>query len=171
MRTPGHTLKRVDALYLKQAMSLLSATHYLLLTDRLRRAQAALSTIFLVGGIIVLFGTSLAAITLSFANSSLGFQAGERALAVAQGGIKDAELQLLRNKDFADAGYCVPAHGTPCPAGSALVIVTQNSPITGKVLVIADATVNLRRRKLQAIYAVSPTSTLVTSLSLTTLSQ
>jgi hypothetical protein len=133
--------------------------------------QAALSTIFLIGGVIVLFGISLALISISFANSSLGFQASNRAAAVAQGGVKDAELQLIRNKDFANTGYCVPANNQPCPASTALVIVTQNSPQSGQVLITSDATVNRRRRKIQAVYAVSASSTQVTPISLITLTQ
>ncbi len=138
---------------------------------RASRGQAALSTIFLIGGIIVLFGTSLAFITLSFSNSSLGFQASNRAEALALGGVRDAEIQLLRNKDFSDSGYCVPAASTPCPSGYAFVTVTQGSPAVGKVSVTSEATVNLRRKKVQAIYVVSPTSTQVSTFSLITLPQ
>ena len=141
--------------------------------DTFRKGQAALSTIFLIGGIILLFGVSLALIAISFANSSIGFQAANRAEAIAQGGIRDAEIELLRNKDFSDAGYCVPAANVvngACPSGYALVAVTQNSPSTGKVTATADATVNRRRRKVQAIYVIG-TSTEVLPISFTTLTQ
>lgn len=127
--------------------------------------QAALSTVFLIGGIIVLFGISLAMIALAFSDSTLGFQAANKALAFAKGGVADAALQLARNKDFSSAGYCVPAAVMPCPSGYATVTVTQNSPSSGKATVISDATFNRRRRKVQVIYQVSASSTQVVPVS------
>lgn len=136
-------------------------------THLLSRGQAALATIFLIGGIIVLFSISIALITLSFANSTLGFQAANKALAVATGGIRDAEVRLLRNKDFSNtSGYCVPASNPPCPSGSATVTVTQGNPAAGEVTVTSDATISIRRRKLQGIYAVSTTTSQLTNISL-----
>lgn len=127
--------------------------------------QAALSTILIIGGIIMLFGISIAIITLSFANSTLGYQAANKALGVAMGGLRDAEIQLLRNANFSDAGYCVPQTTVPCPSGYATVIVTQNTPQTGQVTVTSEATVLLRKRKISAVYAVSATTTEVTPIS------
>ncbi len=138
----------------------------------LRRAQAALSTIFLIGGIVLLFATSLALIAISFLNSSLGFQSANRAAAIAMSGIRDAELLLERDKDFSDAsGYCVPYHAitNPCPAGYATVTVTQGSPSSGQATVLSIATWANRRRRLQAVYVVSATTSQITPLSITTL--
>lgn len=118
----------------------------------------------------MLLGTSLALTALSFANSALGFQASNRALVVAISGALDAELQLTRNKDFSDAGYCVPAANLPCPAGSATVIVTQNSPTTGQVTVTSDATAARRRRKVQMIFSVGSLTTEVDRVSFQVLS-
>lgn len=133
---------------------------------KIRGGQAALSTVFLIGGIIVLFGISLAMIALAFSDSTLGFQAANRALALARGGVADAELQLVRNKDFTNtSGYCVPAMVPPCSSGYATVTVTQNSPAAGKVTVVSDATFNRRRRKVQVIYQVSSSTTQVVPVS------
>ncbi len=133
--------------------------------------QATLSTVLIMGGIMMLFATSLALIVISFVNSTLGYHASNKALSLAMAGVSDAELQLERNAAFSDSGYCVPAANTPCPASSTLVSVTQASPATGQVTVISDATVSLRRRKVSMIYAVSATSSLVTPLSFSVLTQ
>lgn len=135
---------------------------------RSRFGQTALSTVFLIGGIIVLYATSLAVIGISFLNSAFGFQAANRALAVAAGGVHDAELQLMRNKDFEDtSGYCVPAANLPCPSGYAEVRVTQGS---GRATVTSDATVARRRRKLQANLSISTSTGAVVFTSSTPLS-
>jgi hypothetical protein len=136
----------------------------------IRKAQAALSTIFLIGGVILLFAVTLAVIAISFANSSIGFQASNRAHAIAMGGIRIAELYLLVDKDSASTGYCVPIASLPCPSGSAKVTVTQNSPTAGKVTILSDATVNRRRRLIQAVY-VKSTTTEIIPISLKTINQ
>lgn len=135
-----------------------------------RSGQTALALIFVIGGIIVLLGTTLAFLTLSFLNSTYGFQAANRAAAVARGGVDDAMLQLLRNKDFANTGYCVPyntaeLHLPPCPSGSAEVVVIQNDPAVGQTTVTSEATVSNYRRKFEAVFSVNATTSLVKLLS------
>src|SRR5690242_7844507 len=106
------------------------------------RGQTMLSLTLIIGGLIILFGTSLAIIIISFLNSTYGFRAANAALSLARGGIRDAELRLSRDSTLSDTGYCVPYAATPCPAGYALVIITQNSPVAGQVTVSSDATVS-----------------------------
>ncbi|OGY98207.1 MAG: hypothetical protein A2855_02795 [Candidatus Liptonbacteria bacterium RIFCSPHIGHO2_01_FULL_57_28] len=127
--------------------------------------QTALAVTFVIGGIIVLFGTMLAFLTLSFLNSTRGFQAASRAAAVARGGVDDAMLQLLRNKDFSSSGYCVPYESVPCPSGYAQVAVTQGSPSAGQVTVVSQAAVSGYRRKFQAVFVVNASSSLVRMVS------
>ena len=136
-----------------------------------REAQASLSLIFLIGGIVILVGVTVAYVALSFLNSSYGFQASNRAYGAAMAGIHDGILQLVRNKDFpTTSGYCVPAANAPCPDGYALVAITQNSPSAGQVLVVSDATVSRYRRKIQATLAVSTSTGEVNVISIQTLS-
>ena len=120
---------------------------------------------FVIGGIILLVGTTLAFLAITFLNSSFGYQAANRAVGVANGGVYDAILLLMRNKGFSDTGYCVPATTIPCPAGYATVVVTQDSPSTGKVTVTSEATVSRYRRKVQAILSVSSSTGAVEFLS------
>ncbi len=76
--------------------------------------------------------------------------ASQRALAVAKAGANDGYFQLLRNKDYSNAGYSVPLGSE-----SATVSITQNSPATGLVTILASATVSFRPRKVEIIASVT----------------
>lgn len=130
------------------------------------RGQTSLALVFLVGGIIIFVGVSLAFLAASFVGSSLGFQSAQKALAVASAGANDAVLQLIRNKDFSDtSGYCVPAATPPCPDGSATVTVTQNSPLLGEATITSRATMLRQQRKVKAVVSVDPETAQVNILS------
>jgi len=119
--------------------------------SRARVGQATLSLVFLIGGIIIMVGVSMAFLVTSFINSGSGYQAANQALAAASAGLDDALIQLNRNKDFENiAGYSVPVGNIVVQ-----VAVVQNSPAGGQVTITADATVNQRRRKIQAVAAVN----------------
>jgi hypothetical protein len=118
--------------------------------------------IFVIGGVIVLFAVTLALLALSFLNSTYGFQAANRAAALADGGVHDVMLQLQRDKDFESAGYCLPYSATlPCPSGQVQIVVTQGTPIVGNVTATADVTVLRYRRRVQAVFSVNASSGLV----------
>lgn len=130
-----------------------------------RRGQAALSLVFLTGGIIVLIGVSLAFLAISFINSSFGFQSANKALAAASAGVNDAMLQLTRNKSFVKScfdNYCVPSS---CVQGDAAVAVTQNSPSPGLVTIESQATSFVSQRKIKAIVSVNASTTQVNLIS------
>jgi uncharacterized protein (UPF0333 family) len=128
---------------------------------RSNRGQTALALVFVIGGIIVLFGTTLAFLAFSFMNSTYGFQAANRASALARGGVDDAMLQLLRDKNFSNTGYCIPYSSLPCPSDSVYVVVTQDMPIVGQATVTSEATVSSYRRKLEAIFSVNASTSLI----------
>ncbi|MBI2888636.1 MAG: hypothetical protein HYY10_01805 [Candidatus Liptonbacteria bacterium] len=116
-----------------------------------RRAQAALSFVFLVGSIVILIGVTLGFLASSFVNSTYGFTAAQRALSIADAGARDAYLRLLRNKDLSSpSGYAVPLE-----SDSAQVTVTQDSPTTGLVTVVSVATISFHTRKVQFIASVT----------------
>ncbi len=117
--------------------------------------QAALSFVFLIGIIIALIGVTLAFLTMSFLNSSYGFQASQQALAVASGGAEDALLRLVRNKDFSSPlGYCVPQGMLPCGDGAAQVTV-QNPSGSNQATVISQGLLNRRTKSVQVIVSVA----------------
>ena len=122
------------------------------------RGQAALSFVFLVVTIIILVATTLALAVTSFLNSTFGFQASERAAAVAAAGVDDALIQLIRNKDFSDvSGYTVPVGG-----GSATVTVTR---LAGQATIVSVGALSIYQRRVRAVVSVDPTTGRVTILS------
>ena len=131
------------------------------LQPRRATGQAALSLVFLTGGIIVLVGLSLAFLAISFINSSFGFQSANKALAIASAGVYDALIQLVRNKSFSGS-YCVPL---PCGQGSSSTTVSQNTPSPGLVTIESQATSFVSRRKIKTIVSISSTTTQVNLVS------
>ncbi|MBI2033994.1 MAG: hypothetical protein HYT13_02765 [Candidatus Liptonbacteria bacterium] len=128
---------------------------------RPKSGQAALSLVFLTGGIIVLIGLSLAFLAISFINSSFGFQSANKALAVASAGVNDALIQLARNKSFSGS-YCVPS---PCGPGNSSTTVSQNTPSPGLVTIESQASSFTSRRRIKAIVSISSTTTQVNLIS------
>ena len=77
-------------------------------TRRGYEGQAALSMVFIIGGIIVFASLSLAFIIVSFISSSSGYQASNRALAAASAGANDAILRIARDATYASSSFSVP---------------------------------------------------------------
>lgn len=126
-----------------------------------RDAQAALSMVFLIGGVVFVAGIAIAFFAIQFVNSGYGFETVQRLQAAASGGIADALLQLDRNSAFASAGYSVPLD-----ALSATVVVTQGSPATNQATITSASSLGLRSRTLRAVVAIDPTTGQITLLSL-----
>lgn len=122
-----------------------------------QRGQAALSFVFLIGVIIISIGSTLAFLAASFLSSGYGFQAANRALAVASAGAEDGLIQLVRNKDFS----ATTAYSVPVGSDSASVTVNQNAPAPGQATIVSSATVFFRQRKIQVIAAINSTTTKV----------
>lgn len=112
--------------------------------------QAALATVFIIGSMVVLMSATIAFFAASFVNSAYGFQAAERAQAVAYAGAFDALMQLDRNKDFSTS---LPPYYYTMSIGSdsATVVVTQNIPNSNEVTITSSATVSFRQRKVVVV--------------------
>lgn len=126
-----------------------------------RRGQATLSFVILVGGIVALIGITVAFLATSFLNVGFGFDAGERALAVARAGNDDAMLRLVRDKNFASS------YDVPVGAYTASVVVTQGAPAAGQATIVSSASVAARGKKIQTVVSVSATTGQVTLVSST----
>lgn len=124
--------------------------------------QAALSLVFLIGGIMVLIGVTLAFLVISFINASMGFQSANRALAVASGGVYDALLQLDRSMTFSGT-YTVPLG-----AYTATVTVT-NDQAAGKATIDSSSIVSAHQRKIRATVSIATSSGQITLISWETL--
>jgi len=116
----------------------------------MRKGQM-LPFVLLIGGVLALIGAALSFFISSGIQSVYGFEAANRALAVATAGVEDALIQLVRNKDFSvPSGYTVPLGSF-----SASVTVVQNSPAVGQAKITSYARVSRSERTLEAIVSIS----------------
>jgi hypothetical protein len=121
--------------------------------------QAFLSTILIIGGVMVFVGAAVAFLAMTFIDSGYGLQSSNLAESVATAGVNDAYLHLVRNSSFAIA---TTTNFTSLSSGSATVTVTQGSPTTSQVMVFSSATVGGRTRKIMAIFLVASSTGQVT---------
>lgn len=108
--------------------------------------QATLSLAILVGGTAVLIGLTLAFLTISFTNSSSGFQSAERALVAASAGADDALLRLVRDKDFKNS-YKLDVGSVR----DVNINIQNSSLVTNRAIITSQATVGVAQRKIEVI--------------------
>ncbi|TSC60130.1 MAG: hypothetical protein LiPW15_8 [Parcubacteria group bacterium LiPW_15] len=121
------------------------------------QGQAALSLIFLIGGIALLVAVTLSLVAINFLNSTFAFQSANKAMALATSGVEDALVQLNRNSSFSNiGGYMVPAGCTIGAADCATVLVTQSSPAANQATIVSTATSFASQRKIQVVVAIDP---------------
>lgn len=121
-----------------------------------KSGQAALSLVFLIGGIALLVSVTMAVIAIGFLNSTAAFQAANRAYANATSGAQDALLKLVRDDSFSDlAGYEVPYVDGGCVSNCAFVRVDQVD-VGKKVEIISTATVFASTRKIKVVASIDP---------------
>lgn len=134
---------------------LLTTNYHSLSTGQ--KGQAALSLIFLIGGIALLVAITLSLVAINFLNSTFAFQSANRAMALATSGIEDALIQLNRNSEFTSpGGYTFP---TDCGVGAsncATVLVAQDSPRTDQATIVSTATSFASQRKIQVVVSIDP---------------
>ncbi len=112
--------------------------------------QAALATSFVIGVTVLFAGITMSFLASSFLQATYGFQAASRANAAASAGIQDALLQLARNKDFAPGTYSIPLG-----FATTTVTVTRDSPVAGRITILATSTVQRYEQRLRAVVSVS----------------
>ncbi len=92
--------------------------------------QAALSLVFLVGGTVVLIGTTLTFLVISFINTTFGYQAANRALGVALAGANDALWKLSKDRSYAVvAATC--DYNLPVGSDQAHVVTARKDGVCG----------------------------------------
>lgn len=120
----------------------------------MNRGQTFLALIFLIGGMVVLVGLTLAFVANSFIDTGYGYQASVQAEAIATSGAEDALLRLDRNPNFASGNYSVAV------GSSTATVSVANSG--GAVLILSSATVANRTREVSVTAAVSTSTDQVT---------
>ena len=104
-----------------------------------------MSLVFIIGGIVVIIGMTLAFLATSFINAAYGFREAQRAEAVAASGAYDAILRLTRNKDLSGV-YALPIDGL-----SASVTVSPDVPSAGFVTIVSNSSVSGRFRSVESV--------------------
>jgi len=113
----------------------------------MKKGQAFLALVFLIGAIVAMVGVTLAFLAGSFADTGYGYQALAQAQAAANSGVQDALLQLDRNGSSWNPGTYTLAVGST----TATIIVQQNTPSTGYYTITSSATVSSRVRTVQVV--------------------
>jgi hypothetical protein len=125
-----------------------------------RSGQATLSLVVLIGGISILTALSLSFLSISFLNIGSGFEAGERAFAVARAGVDDAILQLARNEN--DSRTSPRSYIISVGDFATFVEIVPNG---NQALITSTATVLARTKKIQTLVSVNSVSGTVTQIS------
>lgn len=128
--------------------------------ERKSSGQAFLSTILLMGGIMVVAGIVVAYLAIAFIDSGYGLQSSETAEATATAGVNDAFMRIVRNSSFSSTGYALAVANN-----TANITVTQNTPSAGLDTILSTAIVGGRTRKISAVIAVTSSTGQSTMLS------
>ncbi len=121
--------------------------------------QAIIALVLFIGGIITVLALAIAFLTNSFINTTAGFQAAEKAQAVATAGAQDALTRLNRNKSLSGI-YKVSTDGD-----SATVTVSQDTPTTTLVTILSSSTVSMRQKVIKVIVSRDPVDGTITLIS------
>lgn len=124
-----------------------------------------MALVFLIGGIIVLAGITLAFLVNSSIDTGYGYQASSQAEAAATAGAEDALLQLDRNNNFPTGTADSSGYTVPVGSSTASVMVTQSSPSSGYATILSSATVSNRTKKLSVVVAINASTSQVSVVS------
>jgi uncharacterized protein (UPF0333 family) len=123
------------------------------------QGQAALATVFLIGGVIILFALTLAFLALRVTASTFSAEAGSRALAAATAAAEDGIIRIVRDPNF---------EGTvPFPASTSTVtsVDIRKVPFTNQTKITASSTVGTNSKIIEVIVDVSSSTGRVDVLS------
>lgn len=112
--------------------------------------QAALSTVFFIGGVIILVSILLSFFAASFIASTYGFSLSQRTLSGAISGVDDALLRLSRQKDLSGS-YSFSLDGSTVTVTIASVSSVQRE-------IVSSATIAGYRRQVRVVVGISTSS-------------
>ncbi|MBS3903324.1 MAG: hypothetical protein KGZ30_03050 [Anaplasmataceae bacterium] len=113
------------------------------------KGQAALATVFLIGGVIVLFALTLAFLALRITATTFSAESSSKALAAATAGAEDAVIKVIRNPGYQEEySFAVNANTTT-------TVSVVKDGLTNQTIVIASSTVGSSKRSVQVVIGVS----------------
>ncbi len=120
---------------------------------RFKRAIAALPMMLLIGGIVAEIGIASALIAYFFSQGNIGIKISAETLAIANSGVNDALIKIIRNKDFSGT-YNL----TVSVDKLANITVTRDLPAVNKSKIVSIGTLLNKKRKLEAVVNINPSS-------------
>jgi uncharacterized protein (UPF0333 family) len=126
-----------------------------------RAGQATLSFMLLVSGIVIEIAIAGSFVTYFLSSSGLGERLTARAFAAAEAGVRDAQIRITRDKEFAQSGTV--SYALSVGSDSAAIDVSRTTSNATSYVYTATSTgtaVN-RNRRLVVILAVDRTTGLV----------
>jgi hypothetical protein len=126
-----------------------------------RSGQATLSFVLLVAGIVIEAAIAGSFVTYFLSTSGSGERLSSRAFAAAMAGVRDIELKVVRDKDFAGSGP--RSYSFSVGADTASLAVSRAAPDATSYVYTATSTGTAvsRSRRLVAIFIVDQATGLV----------
>jgi hypothetical protein len=117
---------------------------------------ALLPAVLMIGIIVVELGVALAFVIYLSNLSSYGARLSQEALYAARAGANDAVLRTVRDKDFPLEGY--DDYMITIDRASVEITIDKNVPGTNQNTITAVATVLTRKKTMEAIVSINPTT-------------
>jgi len=127
-----------------------------------RKGQATLSFILLVSGVILQIAVAGSVVTYFLSSSKFSERLSLRALAAAQAGIRDAQIRISRDNNYAASG--TKTNSFTVGSDSVIVTISRTSDSANNAYVYtinATGSASLRKKKLVGSVAVDQTTGLL----------
>lgn len=123
------------------------------------RGQATLSFILLVSGVILEVAIAGSFVAYFFSASGFSERVSARALAAARAGIDDAEIQIVRNKEYAASGSATYSFAVGDDTAAVAVARSTDASVNAYLFTVTSVgTAFSRERQIVATIVVDRTS-------------
>lgn len=119
---------------------------------------ATLPVIILIGGVLIEIGIAGAFMAYFLSQSGFGIKLSEEALAVARAGIQDAEMKIVRDKNFVLCPSSDPCILNVGNNSTQIIVCKDTCAGTGKFEITSLGSAFTKRRQIRAILSVSSTT-------------
>ncbi len=126
------------------------------------RGQATLSFILLVSGVVLQIALAGSVVTYFLSSSKFSERLSLRALAAAQAGVRDAEIRVSRDNNYAALGNITYSFDVGSDTVSVTVSRTSDNPNNAYVYTVTSiGTASLRKKKLVGVIVADQTTGLL----------
>ncbi|MFA6521574.1 MAG: hypothetical protein WCT53_04280 [Candidatus Gracilibacteria bacterium] len=114
------------------------------------RGVALLPMIIAMSFIVLVIVLSLSSMGMVETNLGVGQKKADDAFFVANAGVSDGMMKVVRNKNYSSAGYDLTVGN-----GTANIVVETSTPSSGKSTITSTGTVGTSKRKIQVVVSIS----------------